>query len=668
MLDAPPPPPSPQPAIIVTGKALPESKGERAYDVVRITQKQIEQSPSHELDQVLKDVPGLQLFRRSDARSGHPTSQGVTLRALGGNASSRALLMLDGVPQTDPFGGWVNWPGYDPADLAEIRVIRGGGSVVDGPGSLAGTIEMTSRSDAGTSGEIDAGSRDSLEGRARAGLLAGRSVVSLSGRAERSDGFVPITQQTRGPADERAPYDEWSGRARWVAPMGADTELQANLSGFHDWRTRGTDFSEDRTNGTDASVRLVGHGSWQWSALGYWQWRNLLSSTASLSPGRVSATRVLLQNSVPSHGLGGSFELRPPMPDGIELRLGANARHTTGEAHELANFVAGEPSKRRVAGGETLTSGAFAEAAAELGTVTLTGGARVDYWRVGDGHLFEEAIPTGAVQRDEYFAARSGWLPTARAGIVDRLGAGFSLRSAAYLGWRMPTLNELFRPFRAGLDATAANPELKPERLAGVEAGLEYGHGPVRVSLTGFVNRLKDAIANVTLGEGPGQFPEVGFVAAGGTFRQRQNVDAVRVHGVEAFANWTSGPWSIRASASLTRARMEGSGTASFLDGLRPAETPKFAGTLGVGWEQDGKSAQLVLRRVGAQFDDDLNEDVLKAATTLDAYASWPLTKHLQLALRGENITNALVEAAINGDGSIERATPRTLWIGLRLR
>ena len=35
---------------------------------------------------------------------------------------------------------------------------------------------------------------------------------------------------------------------------------------------------------------------------------------------------------------------------------------------------------------------------------------------------------------------------------------------------------------------------------------------------------------------------------------------------------------------------------------------------------------------------------------------------------RGENITNKLVMAAFNGDGSIERATPRTLWIGLRLR
>lgn len=668
MLDPPPPPSPPQAAIVVTGKALPESKAERAYDVVRLTQKEIERSPTHELDQLLKDVPGLQLFRRSDSRSGHPTSQGVTLRALGGNASSRALLVLDGVPQTDPFGGWVNWPAYDPFDLAGIRVIRGGGSVVDGPGSLAGTIDMTSRADAGTSGEVDAGSRNSLEGRARLGIVAGGSILSLSGRAGRSDGFVPITEETRGPADKRAPYDEWSGRGRWVAPIGGETEFQANLSAFHDWRTRGTDFSEDRTNGADASVRLVGHGSWQWSALGYWQWRNLLSSTAGVSPGRVMASRVLLQNSVPSHGLGGSFELRPPLPDGIELRLGANARRTTGETHEFATFIAGEPTKRRAAGGETLTNGVFAEATANLGTVILTGGARIDHWRVGDGHLFEEVIPSGVVQRDEHFAARSGWLPTARAGIVDRLGGSFSLRSAAYLGWRMPTLNELFRPFRAGLDATAANPELKPERLAGIEAGLEYGVGPVHVSLTGFLNRLKDAIANVTLGEGPGLFPQVGFVAAGGTFRQRQNVDAVKVHGIEASADWSSGPWFISAGASLTHARVKGSGMAAFLDGLRPAQTPKFAGTLAAGWEADGKGAQLVLRRVGNQFDDDLNEDVLKGATTLDAYASWPLTDRLQLILRGENLTDTLVEAAINGDGSVERATPRTLWIGLRLR
>ena len=341
----------------------------------RISRRTIAQSPSHGLDQLLKDVPGLQLFRRSDARSGHPTSQGVTLRALGGNASSRVLLVLDGVPQSDPFGGWVNWPAYDPANLAEVRVIRGGGSVANGPGALAGTIEMTSRSDAGLSGEIDAGSRGSLEARGRAGVRAAGGVLSISARGERGDGFVPVTEGTRGPADEAAPYRQWTGRARWVAPLGGSTEVQASLAGFHDWRTRGTDFSVNRTNGADASVRLVGRGEWQWSALGYWQRRNLMSSFASVTDGRTEANRVALQYSVPSHGLGGSVEVRPPMPDGIELRIGADTRETHGESRELANYVGGEPTRRRAAGGESWTAGAFAEATADLGRVVLTGGA-----------------------------------------------------------------------------------------------------------------------------------------------------------------------------------------------------------------------------------------------------------------------------------------------------
>jgi len=653
------PPPPPQAPIVITGTALPEARAEQVYPIERIDRRRIEQSPSHEIDQLLKEVPGLQLFRRSDARSGHPTSQGVTLRALGGNASSRALLVLDGVPQSDPFGGWVNWPAYDPSTLEQVRVVRGGGSVANGPGALAGTIEMTSRADAGISGEIAGGGRNSLEGGARVGAALGGGVLSVASRLERSEGFVPITQETRGPADERAPYREWSARSRWVLPLAAQTELQANLSDFHDGRTRGTDFTENRTNGADASLRLVGRGRWQWSALGYWQWRNLMSSFANVSPGRAVATRVSLQDSVPSHGLGGSFELRPPMPDGIELRLGADARRTDGESRELFSYVAGQPTRRRLAGGKTWTAGAFAEASAGIGRATLTAGARLDHWQISNGHLFEKVIATGAILRDERDPKRSGWLPTARAGAMAPVGGGFSLRSAAYLGWRMPTLNELFRPFRAGLDATAANAGLDPERLTGIEAGADFARGPLRLSLTGFANRLKDAIANVTLGQGPGLFEQVGFVAAGGTFRKRENIDAVNVRGIEASADWLHGPWSLRAGASWTHAR---------IGPLRPAQTPNFAATLSGSWQQGGKGAELVLRRVGSQFEDDLNSRALKGATTLDAYLAWPISGRLQLVARGENLFDKTVEATINGDGSIERATPRTFWIGLRLR
>jgi outer membrane receptor protein involved in Fe transport len=89
---------------------------------------------------------------------------------------------------------------------------------------------------------------------------------------------------------------------------------------------------------------------------------------------------------------------------------------------------------------------------------------------------------------------------------------------------------------------------------------------------------------------------------------------------------------------------------------------------LSASWQRDGRSAEIEVRQIGGQFDDDLNMHLLKAATTLDASASWPIDGKLEIVARAENLTNALVMVGINGDGSIERATPRTLWIGLRLR
>jgi outer membrane receptor protein involved in Fe transport len=87
----------------------------------------------------------------------------------------------------------------------------------------------------------------------------------------------------------------------------------------------------------------------------------------------------------------------------------------------------------------------------------------------------------------------------------------------------------------------------------------------------------------------------------------------------------------------------------------------------GITWESGRRAVSLVVRHVGAQFEDDLNQERLKPATTLDAFIAWPLTRDLQIVARGENLLSELVEAGIGGDGSIERATPRTLWIGLRL-
>jgi len=114
--------------IIVTGRALPAARSDAAYDLIEIDRARLATTASARIEDALRDVAGLQQFRRTDARSANATSQGATLRGLGGNASSRALLLLDGVPQSDPFGGWVSWPAFANERLSGVRVTRGGGS------------------------------------------------------------------------------------------------------------------------------------------------------------------------------------------------------------------------------------------------------------------------------------------------------------------------------------------------------------------------------------------------------------------------------------------------------------------------------------------------------------------------------------------------------------
>ncbi|HEY0084817.1 MAG TPA: TonB-dependent receptor, partial [Allosphingosinicella sp.] len=293
----------------------------------------------------------------------------------------------------------------------------------------------------------------------------------------------------------------------------------------------------------------------------------------------------------------------------------------------------------------------------------------IDRWWIEDGVLNERVLATGQQLTDTRFDDRSGWEPTGRAGIAFRPARGLTLRSAAYRGWRLPTLNELYRPFRVGPDATAANASLSPERLKGIEAGAEWRPAKdLHVGATIFANRLTDAIANVTLGRGPGTFPGVGFVAAGGEFRQRHNLEAIEAKGLELDAGIDLGRWSFTGGWSWVDAEVAASGAAAPLDGLRPAQTPRHTVSAGAAWASPtGARASLAARYVASQFEDDLNTQRLRPALTFDAAFAWPLTKALAVELRAENLSNARVDTAVSSDGIVERATPRTLWIGLRL-
>lgn len=650
--------------IVVTGAGLPVASGDRAYSVVTINRERLEGVASGRLEDALRDVSGFGLFRRSDARSGHPTSMGATLRGLGGNASSRALLLLDGVPQADPFGGWVAWPAYSPMRLGAARVTRGGGTGANGAGALAGTIEMMS---AGANdlaplwGAVAYGSRDSVDAQAGLSGAIGGGFASLSAGYARGDGFIPVIASQRGPADIPADYEQYSVAVRGVAPIGADTELQVNGLAFVDNRTRGTAYSDNRTVGADASLRLVGRGHWGWEAVAYLQSREFDSGFASVNANRTLASPTLDQYNTPATGIGGRLELRPPVGEAIQLRLGADGRATSGVTKELFTYVAGSPTRMRNAGGRTTTLGAFAEATVEASdSLTLTASGRIDHWQIRGGHLNEKVLATGAtLPSSQDYPDRSGDEPTARAGIAFHPTSAITLRGAGYLGWRLPTLNELYRPFRAGADVTNANPDLKPETMRGVEAGADFTpFSGIRFGATLFWNKLEDAIANVTLSTS----------STGAATRQRQNIDAVRSRGVEVEAEAALGQWNLLASYAYTDAKVRADGVALALDGLRPSQTPRHTASATLAWASapDGFGAAVTGRYVAPQFEDDQNSRTLNDALTFDANLRLPLVQKLSLELRGENLTNRRIEAGISGAGIIERASPRTLWVGLR--
>jgi vitamin B12 transporter len=656
--------------IVVTGRGLDAPPGEAAYDIVTIERERLTSTASNRLEDALRDAAGVAQFRRSDSRSAHPTSQGVTLRGLGGNASSRALVMLDGVPQADPFGGWVAFPAYLPERLASVRITRGGGSGYAGPGALAGTIDLTSGSPADLGAlqfRAAYGSRDSVDATALASVTLGTSFVTLAGQYARGDGFIPVVEEDRGPADHAAPYEQASLALRSVVDIGG-AELQANVSGFTDRRDRGVDFTRVASDGADASIRLVKRGDWGWSVLGYVQTRQFASGFASVDDARTTATATLDQYNVPATGVGGRIEIAPPIGNGVTLRLGSDVRHVSGRTQELYTFVARAPTRRRVAGGESTTIGGFADASYEAGALTLNAGGRLDRWTIASGSLVERPLAGGAALADTAFADRSGTEATGRVGAA--LAAGpVTLRAAAYRGWRLPTLNELYRPFRVGADATAANAALDPERLTGAEIGVDWRPIPqLTLRATGYWNRLDDAIANVTLASGPGTFPGVGFVSAAGVYRQRQNLDAVEARGIELDGRFESGPLSIGASYAFVDARVRASGIAAALDGLRPAQTAAHQASATLAWRRGDLGASLTARYASPQYEDDQNSRELADALTFDAVAALPLTRSLSVEGRVENLTDARVEAGISGPGVIERATPRTLWLGLRYR
>lgn len=641
------PPAAAELPIVVTGQGLVATPGKAAYGTQEVTRQQLTSTASGRIEDALGQVAGLQQYRRSDSRSSNPSAQGITLRGLGGNASSRALVLLDGVPLADPFFGYIPFSSIDPNLLSSAVVTRGGGTGAFGAGAVAGTVELESAS-ARQLGLINGGAfvndRGETELSAAVAPDIGNGFAVLSGRWDRGQGFWTTPASQRSAASARARYNSWSVGLRGAAQIADDLELQARIAAFDDHRTLRFKGADSTSSGQDASLRVVGRGRWQFDLLGYVQARDFSNVVISAT----SFSKTLDQHRTPSTGLGGKLEVRPPVDSSHVLRLGADLRIADGEMRETAYS---SNTERRRAGGRNSDLGFYLEDDWSVGPVILTGGARLDRWKIRSGFFIKEVVET-AQTTAKSFADRSGWQGSVRGGGLIRLSTTTKLRFAAYSGHRQPTLNELYRPFNVVRTTTEANEALDNEKLRGYEAGVDFDPLPsVQLSLTAFDNRVTNAIVNVT---DPGK-----------NSRKRRNVDAVKSRGLEASATARFKAFEFNGSISWTDAKLSAAAASPALDGKRPAQTPEIAAYARVQWHPAERwTLAASVRHVGAQFEDDLEKDILPAATTVDAFIEVPAGP-ASVIVRAENLLDEEVVTR-NSSDTIDLGAPRTIWIGIR--
>lgn len=674
--------------VVVEGTRLDQATTSLPSRVVVVTREDLDRMAGATLDDALRHVPGFSPFRRATSLTSHPTTQGVSLRGLGGTATSRTLVLFDDRPLNDPFASWVAWGRVPVTSIERVEIVPAGVATAWGNLALAGAINIVTRRDPHADVLVQAGERGTriLD----ASLLGGgRALFRLGARAAGTDGWAIIRQDQRGPVDESADSASRSLRLGVSVPAGRSTwDLAA--SGFADDRGNGTPLADNSTRLSDLGVR------WSRSWTDYGTVRidlarvdeTFRSTFSSVAGDRASETPTLDQR-VPSsstalsigwsssgtrknRGWDGSESVNAMVearrPARWRASAGLDARRTDGATHELFRRMNGEYTRRRNAGGSEDLVGAYGQASLRLGRserFDLSFGLRADSWRSHGGMRREHDLVTGSLVRDEEQPSRTEHLLSPRLGLLVQSSPRWSARLALSRGFRAPTLNELHRPFRVRDDVTEANPGLVPETATTFEAGIDRHAQRVSLHVTLAQARLDDAIANETVGMGPGMVDPCGFVAAGGTCRVRANASAALVRSLEFAARCRLGSrWRAGLDALMLDARMH----SGALRGKRLAQVPRLQANAWIEWSRGRGSVALELRHVGLAHEDDMNSIPLRSGTVVDASWRRSLAGRWDVGVSAQNLLDDRLESGRTADGLVNVAGPRLVLASLRWR
>ena len=625
--------------ITVTSTRSEQRLGDVPNQVSVLTRKDIKRSAALTVDDLLRQVPSFSLFRRTSSLVAHPTTQGVSLRGIGASGVSRTLVMLDDIPHNDHFGNWVYWSKIPQSQIETIEVAEAGLSNLYGSSAMAGVINVVTKRPErrtitikGQGGMRKTGDLDFF-GSHEFGPIG----AAVGGSFFRTGGYKLVREEERGPIDTN-----FASRHKTIN-WRLDYSPTANVTLYHNARF----FDEDRDNGTplrgnSTQETYLGGGLHAFTSDGS-DWRvnffshiqTFKSSFTAVAPDRASENLALLQE-VPSKDIGVNAQWLRRFSDTHLITVGADTRWIKGENEEDV-FIPGGPlaglniRDRFIEGKQVYAGVFFQDFITPRPRLTFVLGARIDYWK-NFGASRTEILNTTQKTTITDFPDRAETTVTPRAGITFHLTDHFTLRGSFYQGFRAPTLNELYRPFRVGNVQTNANENLGAERLIGSEVGFNY---MITKKLfwraTGFWNRLKDPVSNVTTS-----------VTENLITRQRQNLGRSRIRGIDTETVYHLSPrWRVRAHYLFDQATIEDFPARPEIEGNLIPQVPKHRATLALDYLNPAwVNVSLQSRFESLRFDDDLNQLKLESFFVTDLTISRPLGELWEAFLAVGNLFN----------------------------
>ena len=240
-------------AVNVTSSRTDVPRADPRSTVTVLSSSELLTSAALTLDDALKMVPGFTLFRRTSSRVSNPTAQGVTLRGLGGTGASRSLVLADGVPLNDAFGGWVYWDKLPQVAIDRVEVLRGSGSDLYGADAVGGVVQIL------TWHPSRRAARALVEG---GGLKTGRISLFGGGRSRgwsytaggewfTTEGYIPVARGA-GSRNRPARSDRFQARLEASIRSGIDRIPGRGMAGTIN--VSGNVFTDNRLNGTPAVI------------------------------------------------------------------------------------------------------------------------------------------------------------------------------------------------------------------------------------------------------------------------------------------------------------------------------------------------------------------------------------------------------------------------------